>query len=77
MNNALVKGLPIRLSMKYENKSFDEKANILIKNVDRAVTQQQMYELFQSFGKIISCKLESYNDGSSRGFAYVQYETEE
>lgn len=77
MNNHLVRDKSIRLSMKYENKAFDEKANILIKNIDKTVTQSQLFELFQNFGKIISCKLESYNDGTSRGFAYVQYETEQ
>jgi len=30
-----------------------------------------MFDLFKEHGKIISCKLESYPDGTSRGFAYV------
>jgi polyadenylate-binding protein len=33
--------------------------------------------LFKQFGNILSCKLESYPDGGSRGFAYVQFESEE
>jgi len=30
--------------------------------------------MFQKFGRIVSCKLEIYGDGSSRGFGYVQFD---
>jgi polyadenylate-binding protein len=58
---------------KGENKS-DEKANILIKNVDKDVTQSELFGAFKKFGTIVSAKLESYPDGTSRGFAYIQFE---
>lgn len=31
--------------------------------------------MFQKFGRIVSCKLEIYGDGSSRGFGYVQFDS--
>jgi RNA recognition motif-containing protein len=33
-----------------------------------------LQESFGEFGKIISSKIEKYGDGSSRGFAYIQFE---
>lgn len=30
-------------------------------------------EMFQPYGKIGSCKLEVFTDGTSRGFGYVQF----
>lgn len=48
-----------------------------MKNLEKEVTQQQLYSLFETCGEIQSCKLEIYPDGASRGFAYVQYAKEE
>jgi polyadenylate-binding protein len=31
--------------------------------------------MFQQYGKIGSCKLEIYGDGTSRGFGYVQFDS--
>ena len=58
-------------------KNLNEKANILVKNIDKDVKQGDLFSLFSEFGAIQSCKLESYPDGSSRGFAYIQFEKEE
>jgi polyadenylate-binding protein len=33
--------------------------------------------MFKPFGEIVSCKLETYHDGKSRGYAYVQFRNEE
>jgi polyadenylate-binding protein len=76
MNNQVLDGQAIRLSHQIQRgqEKYDEKANILIKNIDKEVTQQELFSAFAKFGNIISCKLESYPDGTSRGFAYVQYE---
>lgn len=76
MNNTPIEGHAIRL-LAQGNKEFNQKANVIVKNVDKDVTQQQLFELFTQFGGVQSCKLESYPDGTSRGFAYVQFETEE
>ena len=51
----------------------DEKANLLVKNIEKDVTQQELFELFKPFGHIVSCKLETYPDGKSRGYAYIQF----
>lgn len=36
-----------------------------------------MFDLFKQFGEIVSCKLETYQDGKSKGYAYIQFKTEE
>jgi hypothetical protein len=35
----MINGHSIVLSMKVQNKTFNEKANILVKNIDKEVTQ--------------------------------------
>lgn len=76
MNNKILDGNAIRLSMQINkgDSKYDEKANILIKNVDKEASQQELFAAFQKYGNIISAKLESYPDGTSRGFAYIQFE---
>lgn len=56
---------------------YNPKANLLVKNLDKEVTQQDLFDSFKQFGEISSCKLETFSDGSSRGYAYVQFSSEE
>ena len=56
---------------------MEPKANLVVKFIDTGVTQQQFYDAFTQFGAIRSCKLELFADGKSRGFGYIQFETEE
>lgn len=52
MNNAMIDGHSIVLSMKQDKKAFNEKANILVKNIDKEVTQSDLYNLFVKYGNI-------------------------
>jgi polyadenylate-binding protein len=39
--------------------------------------QKGLNDLFSKYGSIKSCKLEVFQDGESRGFGYVQFDTPE
>lgn len=52
---------------------YNEKANLLVKNLDKDMNQSELFEIFKAFGEILSCKLETYSDGKSKGFAFIQY----
>lgn len=56
---------------------YNEKANLLVKNLDKEISQQALFDTFKAFGDIQSLKLETYNDGSSKGYAYIQFVNEE
>ena len=75
-NNAVLNGKQIVLNQK-KSKDFDSQANILIKNLSKEITQNDIHSMCQPFGKIISCKLEVNKDGSSKGYGYVQFDTKE
>jgi len=56
---------------------MEPKANVLVRYIDLAVTQQEFFDAFNAIGPVHSCKLELYPDGKARGFGYIQFESEE
>lgn len=73
MNNCQIAGKQIVLN-KQKDREFDSNANLLVRNLPKSMDQRKMAEMFTKFGKIGSCKLEMYADGTSRGFGYVQFD---
>jgi polyadenylate-binding protein len=51
--------------------------NLFVKNVDPEIDTRQLYEAFRPHGNVLSCKLATDDDGKSRGYGFVHYETEE
>ena len=50
--------------------------NILVNNLDRTIDNKALYDMFILFGTIVSCKVACDSAGKSRGYGFVQYETE-
>lgn len=46
---------------------------ILVRNLERSVTEQELLELFQPFGQVESCTLVlDQKTGKSKGFGFVE-----
>jgi polyadenylate-binding protein len=75
LNNVEIMGKSITISVQSDHKP-NPKANIFIRNIAPTVTQKTLFDIYSKFGNIIKCKLDCYNDGTSRCICYVQYEKE-
>ncbi|KAG1698852.1 Polyadenylate-binding protein 1 [Nymphon striatum] len=56
-----------------KNKRF---TNIFIKNLEKSIDNEALYDNFSSFGNIISCKIWQGENSNSKGYVYVNFETE-
>ncbi|KAI3447525.1 hypothetical protein Pfo_004190 [Paulownia fortunei] len=50
--------------------------NVFIKNLSDSIDSVKLQEIFQKFGNILSCKVVTSDDGKSKGYGFVQFESE-
>jgi polyadenylate-binding protein len=51
--------------------------NIYVKNLDLDVTQEEFAELFEQFGRVTSAVIQVDEEGKSKGFGFVNFDTHE
>ncbi|XP_047956164.1 polyadenylate-binding protein 7-like [Salvia hispanica] len=50
--------------------------NVFVKNLSDSIDSVKLQEMFQTFGDVLSCKVVTSDDGKSRGYGFVQFESE-
>ncbi|EXB54169.1 Polyadenylate-binding protein 2 [Morus notabilis] len=79
MNFASVNGKPIRIM--YSNRDPTTRksgsGNIFVKNLDKGIDNKALHDTFSSFGNILSCKIATDHLGQSKGYGFVQFDSEE
>lgn len=51
--------------------------NVFVKNLNELIDNLGLQDMFQKFGNILSCKIAMSEDGKSKGYGFVQFESDE
>lgn len=50
---------------------------LIFQNLDKGIDHKLLHDTFSAFGNILSCKIATDNNGQSKGYGFVQYDSEE
>ncbi|XVF07779.1 hypothetical protein REPUB_Repub06bG0169200 [Reevesia pubescens] len=78
-NHTLLNGKMIRVmwSLRDPDARKSGVGNVFVKNLSDSIDNVGLQELFRKFGNVISCKVATFEDGKSKGYGFVQFESEE
>ncbi|KAI8013427.1 Polyadenylate-binding protein 7 [Camellia lanceoleosa] len=78
-NHSLLNGKVIRVmwSLRDPDARKSGIGNVFVKNLGESIDNGKLQEMFEKIGTILSCKVVMSDDGKSKGYGFVQFDSEE
>ncbi|KAL6133509.1 hypothetical protein ACLB2K_065744 [Fragaria x ananassa] len=78
-NNSELNGKVIRVMWSHRDPDARRSGigNVFVKNLSDGTDNVALQAMFRKFGNVLSCKVAMFEDGKSKGYGFVQFETEE
>mmetsp|Transcript_23951 Transcript_23951/g.43983 ORF Transcript_23951/g.43983 Transcript_23951/m.43983 type:complete len:713 (+) Transcript_23951:132-2270(+) len=79
LNYTQIKGRSIRIMWSQRDSSVRKNtaSNLIVKHLDDKIDNKGLHDMFNQFGTILSCKVQTDMVGKSKGYGFVHFETEE
>ncbi|CAF0773885.1 unnamed protein product [Didymodactylos carnosus] len=79
MNFDVLRGKAMRIMWSQRDPALRKSGigNVFIKNLDKNIDNKSLYDTFSAFGNILSCKIMTDEQGQSKCFGFVHFETQE
>ncbi|CAN8314860.1 unnamed protein product [Cochlearia groenlandica] len=79
LNYTSLNGKMIRITYSSRDSSARKSGigNLFVKNLDKSVDNKTLHETFSACGTIVSCKVATDHMGQSKGYGFVQFDTED
>ncbi|KAI7997563.1 Polyadenylate-binding protein 7 [Camellia lanceoleosa] len=78
-NHSVLNGKRLRVMWSHRDPDVRKSGigNVFVKNLNESIDNAQLQEMFQEFGNIVSCKVVVSDDGRSKGYGFVQFDSEQ
>ncbi|CAI9760644.1 unnamed protein product [Fraxinus pennsylvanica] len=77
-NHSTLNGKVIRVMWSHRDSDARRSriGNVFVKNLSDFIVSVKVQGMFQKFGNVLSCKVVAYDDRQSKGYGFVQFESE-